>query len=260
MTSSLDLASLVDCKAWLGITSASDDALLAGLITSVSQAIAADLGRGLFPATYTEALDGGDAATLPLRQWPVSGVSSCSVDGVPLAASAGPGRSGWVLDGASSSANNAAPPGTMQRLGLRGRVFPIGFGNVAVTYRAGYEILDEAATVPTTAPYVVTALAPFGAWMLDTGVSGAPGAYTVSGGVYTFTGAAAGSLVALSYGYVPADLARAAVEWVADRYAARTRIGQSAKTLGGQETASFIVKAMPDVVSRLLQPYRRVAG
>ena len=33
----------------------------------------------------------------------------------------------------------------------------------------------------------------------------------------------------------------------------------AAKTLGGQETASFVVKAMPDVVGRLLQPYRRVA-
>ena len=70
----------------------------------------------------------------------------------------------------------------------------------------------------------------------------------------------AGANVTLSYGYVPADLARAALEWVADRYASRTRIGQSAKTLGGQETTSFVVKAMPDVVDRLLRPYRRVTS
>ena len=102
-------------------------------------------------------------------------------------------------------------------------------------------------------------MAPFGAWTVDTGVADAGGPYTVGGGVYTFTAASAGLPITLNYGYVPADLARAAVEWIADRYAARTRIGQSAKTLGGQETASFIVKAMPDVVARLLQPYRRVA-
>ncbi len=81
----------------------------------------------------------------------------------------------------------------------------------------------------------------------------------MAGGVYAFTAASAGAAITLSYGYVPADLARACLEWVADRYAARSRIGVSAKTLGGQETASFVVKAMPDVVSRLLQPYRRVS-
>ena len=81
----------------------------------------------------------------------------------------------------------------------------------------------------------------------------------VAAGVYTFAPDAAGAAITLSYGYVPADIARAAIEWVADRYAARSRIGQSSKTLGGQETTTFIVKAMPDVVSRLLQPYRRVA-
>ncbi len=171
-----------------------------------------------------------------------------------MAASAQPGQSGTVLDAA-----DPAPPGTMQRVSLRGGRFAPGTGNVALTYRAGYEILGETASVPTSAPYTVSASAPFGRWSLDTGVAGAPGPYTAAGGVYTFTAQAAGAAVALSYGYVPADLARAALDWVADRYAARSRIGQSAKTLGGQETVSFVVKAVPDSVSRLLQPYRRVA-
>ena len=147
----------------------------------------------------------------------------------------------------------------MQRLSYPQGQFPIGVQNITITYRAGYEILAEAALVPAVAPYTVAVQAPFGAWQADTGASGASGAHTVANGLYTFTAADAGATVALSYAYVPADLAQAACEWVGDRYASRTRIGQSAKTLGGQETTSFIVKAMPDVVSRLLQPYRRVS-
>ena len=255
MSSPADLTSLAAAKQWLGLTSSADDGLLAGLISAISQAILADLGRpAILPANYAEILDGGGAADLPLRHWPATQVMSCTIDGVALAASVAPGFSGYVLDGA-----DAAPPGTMQRLAYRCGLFPKGRQNIAVTYRAGYEILGETALVPSTAPYVVTALAPFGAWSLDTGVGGAGGAYGVANGLYTFGAAAAGQSIRLSYGYVPTDLAQAACEWVGDRYAARTRIGQSAKTLGGQETTSFIVKSMPDVVARLLQPYRRIA-
>ena len=182
-------------------------------------------------------------------------VLACLIDGLPVATAAYPGQSGIVLE-----STDAAPPGSMQRIVYRGGAFPAGTQNVATTYRAGYEIIAEAAMVPAVLPFVVTAIAPYGAWQGDTGVTGASGSYTASGGVYTFAAADAGAAITLSYGYVPADLARAALEWVADRYASRTRIGQSAKTLGGQETASFVVKAMPDVVDRLLRPYRRVAA
>ena len=253
MPAPTDLTSLADCKAWLGLTSTGDDAVLAALITAISAAILANLGRSVQPTTVTEMLDGG-GASLPLRHWPVTSVAAVSIDGAALAASAAPGAGGWRLDSA-----DAAPPGAMQRLTFVGGRFPPGPGAVAVTYRAGYEVLGEPALVPAAAPYVVTAQAPFGAWCLDTGVVGAPGPYTVAAGTYSFTAASAGASLALSYGYVPADLARACLEWVADRYAARSRIGVASKSLGGQETASFVVKAMPDVVSRLLQPYRRVA-
>lgn len=254
MSSPNDLTTLADCKAWLGITSTADDAVLAGLVTSISQAILADLGRpSVLPSTYLEVFDGGGERRLALRHWPVTNVASCTIDGVPLTASFGSGQGGYVLD-----ASDDAPPGAMQRLSYRGGAFPCGAQNVVVSYRAGYEVLGEPAMVPATPPYTVVARAPYGKWSLDTAVAGA-GTYQVADGVYTFPASAAGAPVALSYGYVPADLARAACEWVADRYAARTRIGQSAKTLGGQETASFIVKAVPDAVDRLLQPYRRVA-
>ena len=252
MAAPTDLTSLSDCKAWLGLTSTGDDSVLASLITAISAAVLADLGRTVLPAIVTDTLRGG-FDSLPLRQWPVTSIVGVTVDGVALAAAPVPGVAGWWLD-----PPDPTPPASAQWLHSIAGCFPRGRRNIAVTYRAGYEVLGEAALVPAAAPYVVTAQAPFGAWCLDTGVLGSPGPYTVAAGIYTFTAASAGAAITLSYGYVPADLARACLEWVADRYAARSRIGVSAKTLGGQETASFVVKAMPDVVSRLLQPYRRV--
>ena len=252
MSAPTDLTSLADCKAWLGLTSTGDDVVLASLITAISAAVLADIGRTVLPRVVADTR-GGNRTSLPLRQWPVTSVLSVTVDGIALTAAPMPGVAGWWID-----PPDAVPPGSMQRLHSIEGCFPRGHGNIAVTYRAGYEMLGEAAVVPAIAPYVVTAQAPFGAWCLDTGVLGAQGPYTVAAGTYTFTAASAGAAIALSYGYVPADLARACLDWVADRYAARSRIGVSAKTLGGQETASFVVKAMPDVVNRLLQPYRRV--
>jgi hypothetical protein len=255
MTSPNDLTSLADCKAWLGLTSGTDDALLGELVTAVSQAILADLGRpSILPTTYSETLDGGGETAVALRHWPVSRLLSCAIDGVAVPMSIAPGHPGLVLDGADSM-----PPGAIQRLAYRGGIFASGIQNITVAYRAGYEILGEAAVVPSVAPFTVAALAPYGAWRLDTGVTGLGAPYAAVAGSYACAAADAGTAIALSYGYVPADLAQAAVEWVADRYASRGRIGQSAKTLGGQETTSFLVKAMPDVVSRLLRPYRRVA-
>jgi hypothetical protein len=62
------------------------------------------------------------------------------------------------------------------------------------------------------------------------------GQYAVVNGVYSFAPADAGSTVLLTYGYVPADLASCCMDWAAERYAYRSRIGQHSKSLGGQET------------------------
>lgn len=272
MPSPNDLTTLAALKAWLGVASSGDDDLLSGLITEVSIAIAGDLGRLVAPTIYTEVRDGGGERSLVLRQWPVSAILDLTIDGRQTAFTTAPAAYGSQVFAALLDSTEAAPPGIMQRLSLRGGVFPVGIQNVAITYRAGYEIAGENALVPAVAPYVVTAAAPYGAWQCDgavvdsvgmpltAGSAPAAGLYTAGDGAYTFAAADAGTAVVLRYGYIPADLGRACCEWAADRYAARQRIGQSAKTLGGQETTSFIVKAMPDVVSRLLQPYRRVVG
>jgi hypothetical protein len=272
MPSPYDLVDLADLKSWLDLTSTDDDDLLGRLITQVSRATLAFLDRAnILPARFFEVRDGRNDTEIVLRQWPVTSLASLSIDGVAITAApplvaGGPRQSGYVLEAAE-----AAPPGHMQRLALRGRLFTAGVQNIDVTYTAGYQVSSEAAIVPSTAPYEILAQEPYGDWTSDGGIVYADGAtlaavaanptagqYVATEGVYTFSAADAGALVALTYGYVPADLCFAAMDWIAELYNYRTRIGQQSKSLGGQETASFIVKNVPDFVASALQPYRRV--
>ncbi|HXW72396.1 MAG TPA: head-tail connector protein [Methylocella sp.] len=271
MASPFDLAGLVDVKAWLGISSTEDDALISQLITQISRVILAYLNRpSILPSSYEEVRDGRNDVSIMLRQWPVLEIETCTIDGVtitqssPLTAGA-PVTSGYVLDLPSS-----APPGCPQRLSLRGLHFNQGLQNITVTYTAGYQISNEATTVP--ASLVVSAQAPYGSWAQDEGVyysngetltavttDPSAGQYTVSsGGVYTFSDNDTGASLFLDYGYVPADLASCCTSWVAEQYSYRSRIAQQSKSLGGQETMAFIVKDIPDYVRSSLTPYRRV--
>ncbi len=272
MASPFDLVSLSDLKSWLAITGTNDDALLARLITQISRAILNVIDRpAILPQAYIETYDGRDDISIMLRQWPVTGISFCAVDGVlipaspPLIAGA-PAPAGYVVDGAS-----IAPPGVMQRLSLRGYLFTCGLQNVTVSYSAGYQITNESAVVPSTPPYTVLAQGPYGNWASDVGitysngvslaaVTGTPHArqYAVGNGAYNFAPSDAGAPVFLTYGYVPTDLAASCMDWVAERYAYRSRIGQHSKSLGGQETMAFIVKDIPDFVQTAVAPYRRV--
>ncbi len=272
MASPFDLVSLANVKSWLDIAGTDDDMLIGRLITQISRAILNVIDRStILPQAYTETYDGRDDVSIMLRQWPVTGISSCIVDGAaippapPLIAGA-PAQPGYVLDNAS-----AAPPGVMQRLSLRGYLFTCGVQNVTVSYSAGYQITNETSVVPATAPYTVVPQAPYGDWASDAGViyangrpltpvSGTPnaGQYSAGNGTYNFAPADAGAPVTLAYGYVPADLASCCMDWVAERYTYRSRIGQHSKSLGGQETIAFIVKDIPDFVLTALSPYRRV--
>jgi hypothetical protein len=267
-----DLVALGAVKNWLGVATGDDDALLAALITQISRGIYNYINRSfVLPTDVTEAYDGAGRDQLLLRNWPVGAVHSVVVDGnaippAPMMAAGVHPTHGYALE-----QSDDAPPGAMQQLFLRGpHVFRKGRQNVVVSYRAGYEIVGEAWTIPT-APFQVTALAPYGDWAVDTGVAHANGAamtpvsgtpsqgqYSVDAGVYTFAAADAGSAVALSYGYIPADLEQCALEWVADRYKYKDRIGMTSKSLGGQETVAYQNKATPDFVAQSLVNFRRI--
>ena len=273
-----DLAVLGDVKAWLSGSSgigSPDDTLLARLITDVSGAITAYLARpSLTPRPFSERLDGNGKARVYLRHYPVLQMTALALDNVavvavPIPAPGAPFGRGYLLE-----AWDGLPPGRPQALDLFHMLFREGRQNIAVAYDAGYAVQSESATVPAApGPYVVTAAAPFGPWASDNGVTynndtaltavaGTPsaGQYNVSAGVYTFAAADASANVLISYGFIPAAINNACIEWVAERYRYRTRIGQSAQTVSGQMTSAFSLKDMPDFVRASLDPYRSVVG
>jgi len=270
-----DLVQLATVKNWLGVASSADDAQLSALITQISRAIYNYINRSfVLPANVSEAHDGSGRESLILRNWPVGAISAVIVDGKPippaplLVAGVHP-TPGYVLEQADDQ-----PPGAMQQLYLRG---PYRFQkcrqNVVVSYRAGYEIVAETQSAPAQAPYQILAFSPYGVFAEDTGVAyangrsltavaanPAAGQYTVdaSSGTYGFSAADAGATLSLSYGYIPADLAQCALEWVADRYRYKDRIGVSSRSLGGQETTAYQNRPVPDFVAALLVNYRRI--
>lgn len=273
-----DLAALADVKIWLAGSSgigASDDALLSRLITDVSGAIAAYLGRpSLVPRAFTDRVDGDGKARLYLRRYPVLAVASLVIDNIAVAAAPAPAAGAPCANGYLLDAWDGLPPGRPQTLDLFGATFSRGRQNVVVGYSAGYAVSGEAATVPAApGPYNVSAAAPFGPWAGDCGVtyagggaltavtgSPAAGQYNVSGGVYGFAAADADAGVLLSYGFIPAAINNACIEWVAERYRYRTRVGQSAQTVSGQMTSSYSLKDMPDFIRASLDPYRSVVS
>jgi hypothetical protein len=159
----------------------------------------------------------------------------------------------------------------MQMLILRGGAFMRGWQNVSISYRAGYQVSAEAAVVPAS-PALVAAQQPYGAFAVDCGVSYANcqpltpvaasplvGQFAVDAfGNYTFAAGDVGQNVLLNYGYAPIDLSACALEWVAERYRYRERVGMNSKSLGGQETAAFRITAMPEFVVQSLRSFARI--
>ncbi len=273
-----DLAKLADVKAWLSGSSgigSSDDALISRLITDVSGAITAYLGRpALTPRDFVDRFDGNGKTRLFLPHYPALQITSLVIDNVAVAeavppAAGAPHPRGYLLE-----FWDGLPPGRPQALDVFHTMYRKGRQNVVVSYCAGYAVESEAASVPTApGPYNVAVAAPFGPWASDAGVAygngtalaavasnPAAGEYAVASGVYTFAAADAGASVLISYGFIPAAVNNACIEWVAERYRYRTRIGQSAQTVQGQQTASYSLKDLPDFIRASLDPYRSVAA
>jgi hypothetical protein len=172
---------------------------------------------------------------------------------------------------------NTVPPGRAQTLVLNGYSFGVaGPGarnaqNVAITYRAGYQVSAEAQVIANAS---ATVLAPYGAWASDGGVNYADGAAlaAVTGapaagqyqpapdapGTYNFNADDNGRTVLVTYGYVPIDLADATIELVAERFKYMQRIGETSHSLGGNETVGFDNARLTPLIAQLLQPYRNV--
>jgi hypothetical protein len=268
-----DLCTLADAKLWLGRTDANSDAVLAALIRRVSRQIHSYLQRGsILPCTFTEIRNGTGGNSLVLRRWPVTSVTSVTVDNQLIPERTTACSSGWALQ-----VWDSAPPGRTQTLYLDGYSFgPSAPGvtrnqDVEIVYQAGYQVLVEPQTVASAS---ATVNAPYGAWATDMGVSyangipltavtGAPtvGQYQLTpgdAGSYTFNSGDNGANVLISYGFIPSDLADACIELVGERFKYAQRIGETSHSLGGNETVSFNTTRFTPLVSALLQPYRNV--
>jgi hypothetical protein len=254
-----DLVRLAD----LGVSEDPDGATQR-LITAISRTILTALNRpALLPQSYTETRTVGGRSLL-LANWPVTVIERVAIGSVALPPAAGTG-SGYAIQPADD-----APPGRPQLLTLPVRP---GWTSVEVSYTAGYQVSAEPLLIPPGAPCAVYPVEPYGAWASDLGVvyctgdaltrverGPGRGQYAVDDdtGGYFFSKEDGGATVAITYGYVPADLANAALDWIRDRMAYAERVGMQSKSLGGQETVSYRITALPDFVSAVLQPYRSV--
>lgn len=268
-----DLTTLAAVKAWLGLPSAAgpNDATLSALVTAASRAIYATLSRsGLLPQPYTETID-LETRRVYLRQWPVLQVNSVLWRGIAVPPDLNANIEASV--GYALQPGDVAPPGRPQAIDLVGEMYRPGRQALVVSYTAGYGVQSEAQTVPASAPLQLSTFAPYGPWASDLGVvyaatgvalsrvsiAPAAGQYAVGAGLYMFSTPDAGQAVSISYGYVPQDIAQAALELAAERFRAAERIGLRSKSIGGQETISYDTSAISAPVLALLQPYKRVA-
>ena len=126
-----DLAMLSDVEAYLGLAPGNtDEALLARLITAVSDAASRHCGRDWGSADHVETRDGTGGKRLMLRNTPVTGIGSVLIDGQPIPASPGSPSPGYL---ASADA-----------VTLIGWRFRRGLANVRVSYTAGFASVPPA--------------------------------------------------------------------------------------------------------------------
>lgn len=272
-----DLTTLARVRAYLGIPDSQTDvnAKLSTLITTVSGVALQYLQRdSLLMRARTDQLDGTGSNAIMLRGWPIVDVSAVSINAQSVQASEQvPIGQGFWWDTASPY-----PPGAPGRVLLAGWTFGRGRGNVSISYTAGYGVVDEAQTVPAT-PFRVTPDQPYGSICEDFGVtyadgtplvavasSPAEGQYVapkplIGAGAtdyYQFAGADEAAGVLISYSYIPAAIEGVITQWVAEQWAYKDRVGIQSKTLGGQETISYIVNQIPAFVKLGLATYRNV--
>lgn len=274
-----DLTTLAAAQAY--VEPRPSDVLLSGLITRVSMMVRSFTNRSFFlPRSYVRQFSGTATGQLMLPDYPVLGaaLTSLVVDGTVVSIAPQPDDNGIGSPGFGYRFQpwDGFPPGMPAAIDLVGSSFWSGQQNIVASYRAGYQVTDEAQTVPGT-PYTVTPLGPNGGWATDEGVtfaatgvaltpisSGTPttGQYlpptpdaTTSRAYYTFAAADAAKGVLLSYGFVPADLEQVVLELIAERASYRRRTSVRSQTLASQESIVYMDGSMNGWACAALQPY-----
>ncbi len=154
-----DLTDLATVKAWLGVTDTSQDAILERLITTATEAIQEYILYPVLTGSRSETFNGKGKDMTPLSNWPITAVSSVTVNDTAIPARAGATGAGYTFDS--------------KFLYLQGYSFTKGQRNVVVNYTSGYD------TVPPI--FVQACLATIQDWLGDQGKDGAVTSYSVPG-------------------------------------------------------------------------------
>lgn len=145
MGAATDLTNLDDVKAWIGITTSSEDDVISAAITAISLYWLWRTGRDSLNSNvaYNERYDGSGTRRQFLRNVPVTVVSSVTVDGVAIPETPDFISYGWALDRSGRSISLIGGGGWQDgdaRRALAGRPprFTQGVQNVQIQYTAGY--------------------------------------------------------------------------------------------------------------------------
>lgn len=133
-----DLTTVANASSWLGLTTATDDALVQRLITAISVTIAGYCSQNLVSQSYTETRNGTGGAKLMLKQGPITAVASLTIDAIAIPVRTAPGQTGYYFDTDFLYVDGYAftRPGTSPNLYLRST--SAGAQNVVIAYTAGY--------------------------------------------------------------------------------------------------------------------------
>jgi hypothetical protein len=124
MAAAEQLLTRADLKAWLTVTETTFDTMFDALIDAMSTFVLNELNITKFTsASYTESYSGVGNPRLFMRQRPVTAITSLTIDGQTIPASADGIAAGYVFDD--------------NTIMLIGYCFSTGFQNVRVTYTAG---------------------------------------------------------------------------------------------------------------------------
>lgn len=125
-----EFCAIADVKTFLGITDTNSDAVLTALCTLVSGMMRTYLSRDIYPVTsYTANVDGNGKTSIILPEYPITAVSSLSIDGTDIPARTSPTGSGYTFN--------------RNTVTLSGYEFSKGAQNVSIAYSAGYAAIPD---------------------------------------------------------------------------------------------------------------------
>ncbi len=113
-------------------------ARLTSCLLAASAYMESRIGRSLALATYTKRLNGNGSPVILLPYWPATAITNLTVDGAAWTV---------MLDADADTGQDCVLDAAGRMLQARQWVFPMGFGNVQLTWTAGFApTADPAAT------------------------------------------------------------------------------------------------------------------